>query len=155
MLSTLVALAALIFAVPLRLERPATPTRLDVVDAPAVLRAAHLDVFGVPPSRARLAMAVGQVRLEGLALPGRNLGGLEYVEGRAWVRVDRLTRLRAFDTYPEAARAYWRTLAACCAGALASMDGGDALTVAQRLKAGGYYGVSVERYATGLRSLRR
>lgn len=88
----LACLLAGILAAPVRLERPATPTALPLVDAAAVLADAHAAVFGSPPTRARLSLAVGQVRLEGLALPGHNLGGLEYVEGRPWVRVDRLTR---------------------------------------------------------------
>lgn len=148
--------AALLLSTPARpLQRPATPTSIDASDLPAVLTAAHVDAFGVPPSRARLGMAIGQVRLEGLTLPGRNLGGLEYVEGRPWVRVDPLTRLQAFDSYREAAVAYWHVLGDRCRGALVAFDAGDPDEAARRLKRCGYYGAPEPWYRAGLRALRR
>ena len=147
--------AILIASVPVHLERPATPTHIDVADLAPVLARAHVDVFGRAPSRARLAMAVGQTRLEGLALPGRNLGGLEYERGLPWVRVDRLTRLRAFGGYEEAARAYWSLLRERCAGALVAFDAGDPDEAARRLRRCGYYGASEAWYRDGLRALRR
>lgn len=100
-------------------------------------------------------MALAQVRLEGLSLPGRNLGGLEYVEGLPWVRVDRLTRLRAFDSYPEAARSYWTLLRRLCMGAVATMDGGDPEATDRALRRCGWYRAPVAWYSAGLRALRR
>jgi hypothetical protein len=148
------AVLSFLLSAPHRFEHPATPTRIDVRDLSDVLTDAHRDVFGRSPSRARLGMAIGQTRLEGLALPGRNLGGLEYVPGRPWVRVDRLTRLRAFDSYADAARAYWSLLAARCAGALVAFDSGDPSESARRLKRCGYFGAPEEWYRTGLAALR-
>lgn len=147
-------LCALLLSTPVRMEHPSTPRRLDVRELPAVLEQAHLAVFGRRPSRSRLSLAVGQVRLEGLALPGRNLGGLEYVPGLPWVRVDRLTRLRAFDSYAAAARAYWDVLSMRCRGALSAMDGGDPDEVARRLRRCDYYRAPEEWYRAGLRALR-
>lgn len=109
-----VAVLAFLLASPVHLERPATPTSITVPEVRATLARAHVDIFGAAPSRSRLALLVAQVRLEGLALPGRNLGGLEYIAGRPWVRVDRLTRLQAFDDYDAAARAYVRLLRSRC-----------------------------------------
>lgn len=149
------AVLAYLLTAPVRLEHPATPTSITVADVAPVLRRAHDDVFGRPPSRARLGMAIGQVRLEGLALPGRNLGGLEYVRGKPWVRVDRLTRLQAFDSYDDAARAYWRLLRDRCSGALVAFDAGDPAESARRLKRCGYYHASEDWYRDGLRVLRR
>lgn len=154
MLAATLPLLAFLLACPIRPQHPATPTELPVAELPAVLALAHVDVFGVPPSRARLALAVGQVRLEGLTLPGRNLGGLEYERGLPWVRVDRLTRLRAFDDYAAAARAYWGLLRARCSGALAAFDAGDPDDAARRLKRCGYYGASEAWYRAGLGALR-
>lgn len=151
----LLAATALVFNTPHRFQHPATPTHIDVGELPAVLADAHEDVFGQRPSKSRLGMAVGQVRLEGLTLPGKNLGGLEYEEGLPWVRVDRLTRLRAFDTYHDAAKAYWRLLRERCSGALHAFDSGDPDESARRLKRCGYYGVSEEWYRKGLTALRR
>lgn len=148
-------LLAFLLSTPVRLERPAIPTALPVADLPAVLAEAHLDVFGRAPSRARLSMAVGQVRLEGLALPGKNLGGLEFEAGKPWVRVDRLTRPRAFESYAEAARAYWTLLRERCSGALHDFDAGDPEASARRLRRCGYFHASVDWYIAGLRALRR
>lgn len=147
-------LLAYLAVTPIQLQQPATPTSLAVADVPATLTRAHIVVFGKPPSRARLSIAIGQVRLEGLTLPGRNLGGLEYERGKAWVRVDRLTRLRAFHSYHDAAVAYFGLLAERCKGALHAMDGGDADEVAVRLKRCSYFGVPTAWYAKGLRALR-
>ncbi len=154
MLATAIPLFAFLLTAPIRLQHPATPTAITVAALPAVLARAHVAVFGAPPSRGRLSIAVGQVRLEGLTLPGRNLGGLEYERGLPWVRVDRLTRLRAFDDYDAAARAYWSLLSARCSGALRAFDDYDADEAARRLKRCGYYGASEMWYRAGLRALR-
>lgn len=150
-----VPLLAFLLAAPVRLQHLATPTRIDVAELPAVLARAHAAVFGLAPSRSRLGLAVGQVRLEGLALPGRNLGGLESEPGQPWVRVDRVTKLRAFDTYDAAARAYWILLGARCGGALTAFDAGDPDEAARRLRRCGYYGAPEAWYRAGLRALRR
>ena len=149
-------LPVLLLHVPLPpLERPATPTSIAVEKLPDVLTRAHEEEFGSRPSRDRLSMAVGQVRLEGLALPGKNLGGLEFEPGRPWVRVDRLTRLRAFETYLDAAKAYWRLMNERCRGALHAFGSGDPEAVVERLKACGYFHGSADWYVAGLRALRR
>ena len=77
------------------------------------------------------------------------------MDGLPWVRVDRLTRLRAYDTYDEAARAYWALLGRICKGALSAMDNGSHVEVAARLKRCGWYGAPVQWYVDGLRMLRK
>jgi hypothetical protein len=152
---TLILIMVALASTPIRLQHPADPVSLSLHEVASTLREAHVEVFGQAPSRHRLALAVGQVRLEGLALPGRNLGGLEYVPGLPWVQVDRVTRLRAFDSYPEAARAYWSHLGRVCRGALAMMDWGTPEEVASALRRCGWYRAPVAWYQAGLRALAR
>ncbi len=160
-MGTLIAVLALLLTTPAAappaetLPRPAEATALPVADAPAVLERAHLAVFGHLPSAARLAMATAQVRLEGLALPGRNLGAIHAVRGQPWARLGRSHRLRWFASYDDAARAYWGLLRARCRGALHAMNSGDPARVARRLRRCGYYRAPEAWYRDGLRALRR
>jgi hypothetical protein len=123
---------------------------LTAAELPALLREAHTDVLGAPPTRARLAMAVAQVRLEGIRLCGRNLGAIGAGPGEPSCRVGG-SRLRAWESYGAAARGYFTLLQARCAGALHAMDGGDVDEVAGRLARCGYHRTTPERYAAGLR----
>lgn len=131
------------------------PVGISVDGARREIAAAHVEVFGRRASAARLSLLVAQVRLEGLVLPGRNLGGLERVRGEAWVQVDRVTQLRAFRTYQDAARAYVALLGRHCRGALHVMDGGDPAETARRLRICGWYRAPEAWYAAGLAALRR
>jgi len=147
-------LAATLLMLPaMPLQRPRTVDRLNRVDVAAVLDRAHEEVFGERASAGRLQVAVAQLLLEGLALPGRNLGGLERVPGEPWVQVDAVTQLRAFDSHAEAARAYWRMLARICRGALAAFDYGSPEEIARRLYRCWWFRSSEQRYARGLRGL--
>lgn len=155
-MATVIAVLALLLTTPTpSLQRPATPTALPADAAPDVLRRAHVAVFAHAPSAARLAMATAQVRLEGLALPGRNIGAIHATRGQPWVRLGRSHRLRWFATYDDAARAYWRLLRSRCAGALHAMNSGDPAEVARRLRRCGYYRAPEAWYRDGLRALRR
>jgi len=140
---------------PVPLQRPYAETHLPRVMVRAVLREAHVYVFDKEPSEGRLRVAAAQVRLEGLALPGKNLGGLERIKGQPWVQVDPVTQLRAFDTYAEAARAYWTLLAKVCRGALASFDYAGPEEIAGRLYRCWWFRSPEDRYARVLRALLR
>jgi hypothetical protein len=150
MLAILIAAVAL-----LHLPDAPEPIGLSIDGARRELTAAHVEVFGRRASAARLSLLVAQVRLEGLALPGRNLGGLERVPGAPWVQVDRLTQLRAFWRYQDAARAYLILLGRNCRGALHAMDSGDPDVTAAALARCGWYRAPERWYAAGLRALRR
>ena len=103
------------------------------------LALAHQTVFDVAPSQGRLTMAGAQVRIEGLALRGHNLGGLEAVPGKPWVGCGRGCRIRAFVSYEDAAVAYWEHLAERCRGALHAFDSRDPILVAHHLARCGYF----------------
>lgn len=144
----LISLAIAAFALaPLRPPQPTTITRAEL---PAILASAHVEALGSAPSAARLRMATAQVTFEGLGLPGRNLGGIDAVDGQPVVRW-RGVRLRAHDSYAEAGRAFWELLQARCRWALAAFDTGDALEASRRLALCGYHRTPVDAYAAGLR----
>lgn len=127
---------------------------LRAAEVPALLRSAHVAELGRAPTPARLAMAVAQVRLEGLALCGRNLGAIGAGPGEPSCKVGG-SRLRAWATYGEAARHYWATLRARCSRALHAYDTGDARLVAGLLARCGYHRTPVAIYAAGLASFGR
>lgn len=116
-------------------DRVATPH--SDAELVALLGAAHLEAFGSPPSRCRLAHAWAQVCLEngrGKSVWNHNLGNI--TAGPNWkgdhYRIDNLPppdppslRFRAHDSPEAGAVDYWKLLAGKYAPALARFDVGD------------------------------
>lgn len=122
-----------------------------------VLQEAHVQVFGRRASRARLAMAWGQIALEngrGKAVFNHNLGNIGPFRGRPYYKLGP-SRFRSFGGFPEAARVYWELLRDRCSAAMHSFDAMDAEYTARMLRRCGYHGADVEAYARGLNSLMR
>jgi hypothetical protein len=143
------------------LTRPATMrerrinTPLGYLETAAVLRDAHTEVFGAPPSMRRLAVAWAQVRLEGGASFNRNFGSVglpDRVQDRPYVIVSG-ARFASLPTFRDGAALYWRTLRDGYPLTLRSFDAGDAYASGLALGHSGYHRSDIETYARLMRSL--
>lgn len=159
-MTTLLLAAVLLLLTPTSAVRP--PLRRDADPTPIsgqalrnVMELGHIDVFGVPPNRFRLALGVAQVAFEGA---GRSvafaLGGIDSGPDRPFVPWLNC-RLAAFDSHREAAAHYWRFLARRCAGALVAFDAGSPEAAGLAFGRCGYMRLDPVEYGRHLRSLYR
>jgi len=138
-------------------EVPSVVTPLGRTDIADVLLRGHVRELGVAPSASRLAMAWAQVALEngnGKYSYDHNLGNIgPWTPAQAWY-LSPLDKnfYRAFDTFEEAATAYWRVVRKC-PGALARFDAGFAEEAAKLLRQCGYFGADLATYAKAMASL--
>jgi hypothetical protein len=143
------------FLPPHAMQETKTATPIGDVELATVLRDAHLEVFGEPASKARLAVAWGQIAFEngrGKETFNYNLGNIGPYKGRPYYKQG-LSRFRAFTGFHEAAKVYWELLRDRCSGAMHSFDAMDALYTATKLRRCGYHGADIDLYARGLGSL--
>jgi hypothetical protein len=137
------------------LQRPATPTPISGQALRDVMRLAHVDVFGVSPSRQRLALGVAQVAFEGANRSvAFALGGIDAAPGEPFTRW-RNCRLRACDSHRECARHYWAFVARRCAGALVAFNAGDPEAAGAAFGRCEYMRLDPVEYGKRLRSLYR
>lgn len=137
----------------MREHRIATP--LGYAETAAVLRDAHIEVFGYPPTMRRLAVAWAQVRLEGGAGFNHNFGSIglpDRVHDRPYV-VLAGARFASLPTFRDGAELYWRTLRDGFPQTLRSFDAGDAYASGLGLGNSGYHRSDIENYARLMRSL--
>lgn len=130
-------------------------TPIEDVELIEVLQETHIEVFGHPASRAKTAVAWGQIAFEnghGKIVFNHNLGNIGPYKGHPYYKHG-LSRFRAFVNFHEAATVYWELLRDRCSGALASFDAMDAVSTATRLRRCGYHGADIDRYAYGLGAL--
>ena len=122
-----------------------------------MLLVGHRTELAVVPSASRLAMAWAQVALEngnGRYSYDHNLGNVgPWAPEQPWY----LSRLdqnfyRAFDTFEEAATAYWHVVKRCPA-ALQQFDQGNGPEAAKYLRSCGYFGADLGAYAKAMTSL--
>lgn len=128
-------------------------TPLGKPETAAVLRDAHHAVTGVFPSKARLASAWAQVRLE--AAPScHNLGNIGATGDAPFYRLGGY-KWQAFPSFVDGAVGYWQTIVRNCGGALPYFDAGDAMGAAVRLRRCNYHQSDVGAYGRGMASLYR
>ncbi len=121
-----------------------------------VLHDGHVDVFGYPPSRKRLAGALAQVRTEngnGGKVYNHNLGniGLAPKMKAAFYHYGAGIFL-VFPNFKAGALAYWRTVQKCTM-ALAAFEQMDPTQAAHAFHWCGYHTTSPTDYAAVLRPL--
>lgn len=126
------------------------------------LAAAHVQVFGKPPSYNRLGIAWAQVAFESghtRAMYNHNFGNIKRSASWPgdWFRWPELNELNPmFRSYPAAdagAAGYWRLLARRYPAALEAFDEGDAPIAALELRNRGYYTAPLHIYRKGLSQL--
>lgn len=138
---------------PLHQVERATP--ISDTELITVLQEAHIEVFGQPAPRARIAVAWGQIALEngrGKATYNHNLGNIGPYRGYPYYKHG-LSKFRAFADFHEAAKVYWELLRDRCSAAMFSFDAMNAQYTAMKLRRCGYHGADVEVYGRGLGSL--
>lgn len=137
------------------LECPKVSTPLTPTELLTTLRQAHIEQFGVPPSRSRLAMAWAQVALEnahGAVMWNHNLGNVGPGRNDTWYRHSPKTRYRSFENFIEGGKVYWRVVAWCSA-AFRMFDAGQPAQATENLKRCGYFEADLEPYVRGMTSL--
>lgn len=130
-------------------------TPISDVELTTVLQETHIEVFGRAASRARIAMAWGQIALEngrGAVTYNHNLGNIGPYRGHPYYKHG-LSKFRAFPNFKEAATVYWELLRDRCSAAMFSFDGMNAQYTAMKLRSCGYHRTDVDTYAKGLGSL--
>lgn len=123
-------------------------TPLTDAQVTAALVAGHRDVFGEPPSAARLLVARAQVGLEvgrGRLTYCNNLGNIGAHRRERHCRTKGGFRVRAYASPRASARAYWRLRAV--RRALPWFDRGDCRGAALALGRARYYTAAPEVYA--------
>lgn len=141
--------------VALKCARTLTP--IDAVELARVLRASHQHVFDRPVTDNGLAMAWAQVAFEnagGRVSYNHNLGNVcsgTGTSGEPYFRLGRY-RFRSFDSFDDAADAYWRVIKKC-SPALRSFNAGLPHDAAARLKRCRYYEADEELYSKNLSML--
>lgn len=146
---------ALAQQVPQSLERTKVSTPMTPMELLATLRQAHIDQFGSPPSRSRLAMAWAQVALEnahGAVMWNHNVGNVGPGRGDTWYQHSPKARYRSFENFIDGAKVYWRVVAWCSA-AFRMFDAGQPATATENLKRCGYFEADLEPYVKGMTSL--
>jgi hypothetical protein len=139
----------------LTLDEPQTQTSLSRTDLACVLRQAHVQAYGVEPSKQRLAMAWSQVAVEcgqGKLVYNRNLGNIGASlndQPFYWVNGH---KYRSFDSFNAGARAYWATVTKC-GPAMQMFDAGSPAGAAEYLRKCGYYGAELEPYSEAMSQL--
>lgn len=153
-LSFVVALFTPSMAPPSRLqEKVLTP--IDDQELVTVLQETHIEVFGQPAPKARIAVAWAQIALEngrGKVAFNHNLGNIGPYRGYPYYKHG-LSAFRAFPNFHEAAKVYWELLRDRCSAAMFSFDAMNAQYTSMKLRRCGYHGADVEIYGRGLGAL--
>lgn len=157
-------------------QRPRQPTPLGEIEIALVLAEGHELAFGEPPTDLRLGIAWAHVSLEhrrGADIENHNFGNMsvnEHDPGDFFVRVLRErkrahydaefgrwrwyeTRLRAFPSATEGARAYWRHLFDHYNKALQLFSVGDGRDAGRKLARDGYATTYPEPYTESIGDL--
>jgi hypothetical protein len=139
---------------PLRASLEKTP--LGELELGAVLRDAHVAVFGVEPTMRRLSVAWGQVTLEGAKRGfNHNLGSIGLPDSNTtspYVMVAG-ARFATAPTFIDGAIRYWQTLKGNFPNTLKMFDSGDAYSCGMAMGRGGYHRSDSEDYAMKMRNL--
>jgi len=143
---------------PPRRDHDMVRTPIEQGELTTVLREGHLQAYGVLPGQNRLIMAWAQVALEngmGRYAYNHNLGNLVPSRGQdSFYSAGDKHRYRHFDSFIDAAGAYWRVLGRC-PPALRAFDAGNPRRAAAALRGCAYFEAPVEAYAEGLVGLQR
>jgi hypothetical protein len=136
-------------------RQPLTLTPVSRTGLVTALREGHVVVFGVEPSRNRLAMGWGQVAFEngyGKKVYNHNFGNVGPVAGQErlpwYLNPTDGGRYLHHDTFVEGAAAYWTYLKQRCSVALKLFDQGRAWDAALQMGRCGYFGLDAKKYAS-------
>ncbi len=139
---------------PLRESLVKTP--LGILELAAILRDAHVAVFGVEPSMRRLSVAWAQVTLEGAKRGfNHNLGSIGVPDSNRttpYVVVGG-ARFATALTFIDGAIRYWQTLKDNFPHTLKMFNSGDAYSCGLALGRGGYHRSDSEDYAKKMSNL--
>ncbi len=151
-----VAMDALAERQPGRVRVPRKNTPITVTELMMVLHDGHVEIFGYPPGRRRLAGALAQVRAEngnGQKVYNHNLGNIGLApKMRAAFYHYGAGIFLVFPDFVAGARAYWKTVQKCTM-ALAAFEQFDPTRAAHAFHRCGYHTTPPTEYASVLRPL--